>query len=219
MSLDTPLGTAPTDSPVPARPTAFIVGTFVLAAVVGVVVLALGLSGAFPGVIPGSHAGNGVTAPPVCQGNDGLGNYTFAFVAGAAGGFWFNGTHPGPCVTVQVGSRITVDLSVAADAGQNHSWVLVNASNASTAVSTPVFAGAGMTGAARFMGIAPGTSMVFHFNASSVGVYQYICEMTGHYAFGMFGWFNVTAHPMPPATIAPHAASDRGVAAAAGRVV
>jgi hypothetical protein len=182
------------------RPTAFIVGAFVLASIVGGAVLWIGLSGDFPGTIPGSHIGTGAGPPPTpasCEGKDLLGNATFSFIAGGGGGFWFNGTHPGPCVAVVVGSSITVDFSVADDAGQNHSWVLVNASNASTALSTPAFPGAGFTGGARFMGIEPGSSTVFHFNATVVGSYQYICEMTGHYGKGMWGWFNVTSVPTP----------------------
>ncbi|MCI4370783.1 MAG: hypothetical protein L3J81_05600, partial [Thermoplasmata archaeon] len=166
MSPATPISSSPSPPTTSARPTAFIVGAFVLASVIGGTVLYIGLTSGFPGTIPGSHIGSGITAPPnpaSCQGRDRLGNDTFAFVAGGGGGFWFNGTHPGPCVAVVVGSQITVDFSVAADAGQNHSWVLVNASNASSALSTPAFPGAGLTGVARFMGIAPGSSLVFHF--------------------------------------------------------
>jgi hypothetical protein len=196
MNSTAPSPPASANSPGPSGATAFIVGAFVLAAVVGGATLYIGLNGGFPGVIPGSHVGaggSGLPSPASCEGRDRLGNDSFAFVAGRAGGYSFNGSHPGPCVAVVVGSQITVNFSVALDAGQNHSWVLVNASNASTAVATPAFPGAGLTGAARFMGIPPGASVVFHFNATVVGSYQYICEMTGHYAKGMFGWFNVTA--------------------------
>jgi hypothetical protein len=202
MSTATPIASSPTAPPGAPSATAFIVGAFVLSAIVGGAVLYIGLSGDFPGTIPGSHIGTGASGPPSpasCEGRDKLGNDTFSFIAGGGGGFWFNGTHPGPCVAVVVGSSITIDFSVADNAGQNHSWVLVNASNASAAVSTPAFPGAGFTGAARFMGIGPGASLVFHFNATAVGAYQYICEMTGHYSQGMWGWFNVTSAPIPPA--------------------
>jgi hypothetical protein len=196
-------GTGPTAPPSAPRPTAFIVGTFVLSTLIGVVVLVAGLNGGFPGVIPGSHVGTGVRGPPPpCEGQNRPGPYTFSFVAGSGGGYTYNGTHPGPCVSVWIGSQVTVDFSVAPDAGQNHSWILVNASNASTALSTPAFPGAGLTGADRFVGLTPGTSMVFHFNVTAVGSYQYICEVTGHYDFGMHGWFNVTPSPLVPGTTA-----------------
>jgi hypothetical protein len=213
--MSQPTGPAPippTPSP-PSRPTVFIVGAFVLAAVVGGAVLYIGLTGGFGGVIPGSHTGSGGPGgpnPANCQGKDTLGTFTFSFVGGPRASTSFNGSHPGPCVAVVVGSKITVEFSVATDSGQNHSWVLVDAANASTAVSTPVFAGAGFTGAARFIGIAPGASIVFHFNATAIGSYQYICEMMGHYATGMYGWFNVTAQPTPSAAHATAAPSLLG---------
>ena len=197
MSQAVPVGATTSVSPPPSRPTAFIVGAFVLATALGGAVLYVGLNGDFGGVIPGSHTGHGGSDLGYCEGKDRLGNFTFSFVGGVGGTTTFNGTRPGPCVAVEVGSTITVNFSVAADAGQSHTWVLVNAANASTALSTPVFPGAGFTGSERFMGIAPGAFAVFHFNATAVGTYQYICEMAGHYALGMYGWFNVTALPPP----------------------
>ncbi|MCI4322089.1 MAG: hypothetical protein L3K05_07285 [Thermoplasmata archaeon] len=179
----------------PTRPTGFIVGVFVVSLLIGVVVLYLGISGGLGGPIPGTHVGNGVSGPPSpasCEGKDRLGNFTFSFIAGIRGSTSFNGSHPGPCVAIIVGSHVTVDFSVAQDAGQNHTWVLVNASNASTAVSQPAFPGAGFSGPQRFVGIAPGESKTFQFNATTVGSYQYICEVNGHYDLGMWGWFNVT---------------------------
>ncbi|MCI4333452.1 MAG: hypothetical protein L3K01_07015 [Thermoplasmata archaeon] len=213
MSSTMPLGNGPTAPPSPPRPTAFIVGAFAISTIIGVLVLAVGLNGGFPGVIPGSHVGTGVASPPRCEGQNRPGPYTFSFVAGLGGGFDYNGTHPGPCVSVWIGSPVTVEFSVAPDAGQNHSWVLVNASNASTALSTPAFPGAGLTGAARFAGLAPGTSMVFHFNVTAIGSYQYICEVTGHYDFGMHGWFNVTPSPVVPggSATSPHGLSGTPV--------
>ncbi|HKV90163.1 MAG TPA: hypothetical protein VJQ43_03085 [Thermoplasmata archaeon] len=191
-------------SPAPPNTTGFVVGVFVLGTLVGVVVLALGLTGGLGGPIPGTHPGNGISTPPSpasCEGKDQKGNFTFDFVGGIGGTLTFNGTHPGPCVALVVGTQVTVKFSVAADAGTTHTWVLVNASNASAAVNTPAFPGAGFTGADRFMGIGPGASMVFHFNATVVGAYQYICEMSGHYAGGMWGWFNVTATPAAAAAL------------------
>jgi FtsP/CotA-like multicopper oxidase with cupredoxin domain len=198
MSQATPPSLGTTTSPT-SRPTGFVVGAFVLATLVGVSVLYLGLNGGFGGTIPGSHTGPpqapGGRGPDLaaCEGKDRLGTFTFSFVAGSGGTTKFNGTSPGPCVAVAVGSQVTVNFSVASDAGANHSWVLVEAANASSAVSTPVFPGAGFTGADRFMGIAPGAWLVFHFNATAAGTYQYICEMSGHYALGMYGWFYVSA--------------------------
>jgi plastocyanin len=209
MSQPTGPGPTPPTPPRPSRPTAFIVGAFVVAALVGGAVLYIGITGGFGGVIPGSHKGSGGPSGPNlanCEGKDKLGTFTFSFVGGPGGSTTFNGSQPGPCVAVVVGSKITVDYSVAADAGQNHSWVLVDAANASTALSTPVFPGAGFTGAVRFTGLAPGGSIVFHFNATAVGNYQYICEIATHYDLGMHGWFNVTAQPttsVAPST-APH---------------
>ncbi|MCI4357100.1 MAG: hypothetical protein L3K18_08200 [Thermoplasmata archaeon] len=182
--------------PPPTRATGFIVGLFVFSLLIGVVVLYLGLSGGLGGPIPGTHPGNGISGPPSptsCEGKDKLGNFTFSFVAGIRGSFSYNGSHPGPCVAVVVGSHVTVKFSVAEDAGQNHTWVLVNASNASTALSQPAFPGAGFSGPQRFVGIAPGEAKTFQFNATTVGAYQYICEVSGHYDVGMWGWFNVTA--------------------------
>jgi plastocyanin len=198
---------------------AFILGVFVISAVIGGAVLALGLAGSFPGYIPGSHLGTGnhpasITA---CEGADQKGNFTFSFVAGRNGGLWFNGTRPGPCVAVAVGSSITVQFSVAANAGTNHSWVLVNASNASTALSTPAIRGAGLTGAQRFLGIAPGANATFRFNVTVAASYQYICEMPGHYAAGMWGWFNVTATPATSALIAHAPSPVDSVGAAVAR--
>jgi len=197
----------------PGRPTAFIFGAFVLSAIIGVAVLYFGLTGGLGGPIPGAHAGSGPAPPPdyaACQGHDGRGTFNFSFVAGTGGVVAFNGTHPGPCVAVVVGSSVTVNFSVAADAGSNHSWVLVNASNASTALSPPAFAGAGLTGGERFAGIPPGTSKVFHFNASSVGAYKYICEVSGHYDQGMWGWFYVTSASGPPSAASPAASASAG---------
>ncbi|MCI4327450.1 MAG: plastocyanin/azurin family copper-binding protein [Thermoplasmata archaeon] len=187
------------DSTAPASPTAFIVGAFALAAILGGAVLYLGLAGDLGSGIPGAHTGSGPSPAPTglaaCEGRDRMGNFTFSFVAGLGGTYTFNATSPGPCVAVVAGSSITVRFYVAGDAGSNHTWVLVNASNASKAMSTPAFAGAGMTGAERFMGIAPGNMTTFHFVAGVAGTYQYICEMPGHYAAGMWGWFNVTTAP------------------------
>jgi hypothetical protein len=209
-------------SPMPVsstRPTGFIVGVFAFSLVIGVVVLALGLSGGLGGSIPGTHPGSGSSGPPSpasCEGKDKLGNFTFSFIAGIRGSVSFNGSHPGPCVAVLVGSHVTVEFSVAQSAGQNHTWVLVNASNASTAVSQPAFPGAGFSGPTRFMGIGPGESKTFQFYATVVGSYQYICEMSGHYAMGMWGWFNVTTATGatavgPVGHLAPTSAASVGV--------
>lgn len=202
MATPGPNATSP---PKDGSPWGFIVGIFVVGAVIGAVVLALGLAGAFPGSIPGSRLGTGNHPEPLtsCEGGDQQGNFTFTFVAGMNGGLWFNGSRPGPCVAVAAGSSITVGFSVAANAGTNHSWVLVNASNASSAVSTPALPGAGLTGAQRFMGIAPGSNVTFHFDVPVAADYQYICEMSGHYAAGMWGWFNVTATPAT-SSVVPH---------------
>jgi plastocyanin len=194
MSSPAPL---PATSGPSNSPMGFAIGIFVIGIVIGGVVLVVGLAGAFPGSIPGMVPGTGNHPEPLtaCEGGDQRGNFTFSIVAGRNGGLWFNGSRPGPCIAVAAGSAITIQFSVAANAGTNHTWVLVNASNASTAVSPPAIPGAGFTGAQRFQGIAPGANVTFRFNVETAASYQYICEMPGHYAAGMWGWFNVTATP------------------------
>lgn len=57
------------------------------------------------------------------------------------------------------------------------------------------FPGAGFSNATRFSGLAPGSQAEFSFWTNATGSYRYICEVPGHYEAGMFGFFNVSAHP------------------------
>jgi len=187
---------APENPPAPGRPLGFIVALLVVGSVSAGAVAYLGLTGALGGTIPGNNYPQG---PPACEGAGVTGNHTFSFVAGVGGGINFNGTSPGPCAQIAVKSWVTVVFSVASDAHLNHSWVLVNASAPATAL--PVFPNAGFSNGTRFIGIAPGTSATFLFQAMVVGTYQYICEVDSHRDLGMYGWFNVTARPTSAGSI------------------
>ena len=172
-------------------PWGIILPVLLVAVVASVAVGYFGLTGQLGGTIPGEKMpASGGPSPTACEGHDGFGSFHFILVAGVSGGYNFNGTSPGPCVAVVVGSSVTVTFEVSPQAGVNHSWVLVPAG--ASASSPPAFPGAGFSGAVAFVGIAPGTEMNFSFQVSSVGSYQYICEVAGHRDLGMIGWFNVT---------------------------
>ncbi len=184
MSAPSSPGTAP------KTPWRFIVIAVVVTAVLAALIGYLGVTGQLGGVIPGtSHPGS--VTPTHCEGNAGAGPFHFTFVAGVRGGYNFNGTVPGPCVLVLVGSHITVTFENSPDAGLSHSWVLIPAGG--TATSYPAFPGAGFANATSYLGIPPGASATFTFTAALAGSYQYICEVAGHFDAGMHGWFNVTA--------------------------
>jgi plastocyanin len=179
----------------PARRSSFLIVLVVVAVVIAVAVGYLGLTGGLGGGIPGTKPGSSGGTPPTssCEGKGAAGKIYLSFVAGATSansGLNFNGSSPGPCVLVGVGANVTVSFSVAANAGMNHSWVLVPEDTNGS--SPPVFHGAGSPGVGG-NGFAPGTSTTFHFTAATAGPYRYICEMPGHYQAGMWGWFNVTA--------------------------
>ncbi len=187
----------------PPRPNTFLIALVVVAVVVASVVGYLGISGKLGGGIPGTKPGSGSSGanPALCEGKGGTGPFFFSFVGGVGGtggansGLNFNGSSPGPCVDVAVGSSVTVNFTVASDAGMNHSWTVVNYTGAtSIATEGPAFPGAGLSALSeRQNGTAPGRSNEFEFTAERTGSFRYICEMPGHYAAGMWGWFNVTA--------------------------
>jgi hypothetical protein len=137
-------------------------------------------------------------APTACEGADGLGTFHFLFIGGEPNvnsGINFNGSVPGPCVLVANGSHVFVTFQVSPQSPLNHSWVLIPANG--TATSLPAFPGAGFSNATRFSGLAPGSQAEFSFWTNTTGSYRYICEVPGHYEAGMYGFFNVSAHPAP----------------------
>ncbi len=114
--------------------------------------------------------------------------YAFSVVAGIAGTLTFNGTTPGPAMTVPVDAEVTVTLLVSSAASSPHSWMLVAANGTSS--SPVVFPGASTTNPA--VGTSPGSSQTITFTASAAGHYKYICGVDSHYT-DMWGYFNVTA--------------------------
>ncbi|MCI4346278.1 MAG: hypothetical protein L3K07_05945 [Thermoplasmata archaeon] len=179
-------GTGPAIDPDPTRLilTLFVVGTL-LAVAVGY----LGITNQLGGSIPGTLAGHGGSSP-TCEGRNVTGSYHFLLIAGQGGNTNFNGTSPGPCLVVGVGSAVVVTLRVDPGAGANHSWDLIPSTGPTNV--TPVFPGAGVTGPTRFSGLPPGTVTNFSFNATVVGLYRYVCEVDDHSTLGMMGTLNVT---------------------------
>jgi len=145
---------------------------------------------------PPSSAPSPSPVPAACEGADGLGTFHFLFIAGEPNvnsGINFNGSLPGPCVLVANGSHVLVTFQVSPQSPFNHSWEVIPANG--TATSLPAFPGAGFSNATRFSGLAPGSQAEFSFWTNATGSYRYICEVPGHYEAGMFGFFNVSAHP------------------------
>lgn len=185
-------------------PLRFFIAISVVALLVALLVGYAGATGRFGGPIPGSSSPsgpNGSGTPPVCEGKNRTGNFTFVFVAGLRGTLTFNGTSPGPCVVVGVGSHVTVILEVSADSGNSHGWDLI-ALGAPTN-SSPVFPGAGLNGSDRLVGNLPGTNATFHFLAATAGVYEYLCEVPGHADAGMRGTFTVVSGAAPAVRALP----------------
>ncbi len=114
--------------------------------------------------------------------------FSFTIVAGIGGTLTFNGTVPGPSMTVPLDARVTVTLVVDSAASGPHSWMLVPFSGTSS--SAVVFPEANTTNPS--VGTAPGGSATAIFTASAAGSYKYICGVDSHYV-DMWGYFNVTA--------------------------
>ncbi len=114
--------------------------------------------------------------------------FSFSVVAGIGGTLSFNGSVPGPAMTVPIDSQVTVKLTVDPAASGPHSWMLVPFSGTSS--SSVVFPGANTTNPS--IGTAPGSSSTATFTASAAGSYKYICDVDSHYV-DMWGYFNVTA--------------------------
>ena len=115
-------------------------------------------------------------------------SYSFVLVAGLNGTTTFNGTTPGPAITVSLDARVTVKLVVAASASGPHSWMLVPLGG--TPASPAVFLGAYT--ASPTVGTAPGGSAVVTFTATRAGSYTYISGVDSDYLDGMWGYLNVT---------------------------
>lgn len=110
------------------------------------------------------------------------------------GDLTFNGSSPGPAMTVPNDTNVWVTFTVSSTSSVGHSWVLVpgNAShNVSQPQFTPVFPNA--TSPNPTTGSAPGATDQIVFKVTQPGHYLYICEVVGHFQAGMFGYFNVTA--------------------------
>ncbi len=167
-----PSGGPPAAAP-PARWRLFLAVAVLLVA--GLLVLA---AAQFPPRAP--VTGGGGPPCPTC--------YSFSVVAGIGGTLSFNGSVPGPAMTVPLGSQVTVTLIVSTEATGPHSWKLVARNGTSS--SAVVFPGANTTNPS--VGTAPGGSATASFTASAAGSYKYICGVDSHYV-EMWGYFNVTA--------------------------
>ncbi len=168
-------------APSPAEPEAsppsrwrFVLGLLVVLVAILLVAAAIEL--------PPSPPPTGGGAPPCTS------CYSFSIVAGIGGTLTFNGTTPGPAMTVPVDAQVTVTLIVSSSASGPHSWMLVPADG--TSASSAVFPGANTTNPS--VGNAPGSSQAVRFAATAAGHYKYICGVDSHY-LDMWGYFNVTA--------------------------
>ncbi len=147
-------------------------------AVVVVAALLIAAAVVFPPRPP--VTGGGAPPCPSC--------YSFTVIAGLDGTLTFNGTTPGPAMTVPRDAQVTVTLLVSSAASGPHSWMLVPLGGTSS--SAVVFPGANTTDPS--VGTSPGGSATARFTASASGTYQYVCGVDSHYV-DMWGYFNVTA--------------------------
>ncbi len=109
------------------------------------------------------------------------------------GDITFNGTSPGPTMTVANNTNVWVSFTVSSSSSIAHSWVLVLGN--STPVTAPTYPPAFPNAATPnpTSGSAPGVTVQVVFKVTKPGTYKYICEVPGHFEGGMFGYFNVTA--------------------------
>lgn len=114
---------------------------------------------------------------------------TFTLIAGTNNTLSFNGTSPGPTITVANGTRVTIVLEVSSSSAFPHSWMLVPVNG--TPTSTVVFSGGEIPN--PILGVSPGSSVTITFVASAPGTYRYICGVDSHYELGMYGSFIVTS--------------------------
>jgi FtsP/CotA-like multicopper oxidase with cupredoxin domain len=190
MPPDPPAGSPSAEHHDPRKLVAVL---FVIGTAMAILVGYFGETGSLGGTIPGTYPGTGGHTV-VCgthEGGDATGSYHFELIAGENATYTYNDTSPGPCLEVGVNSTVEITVSVAANAGTNHSFDIIPAAGPTNV--SPVFPGAGLTGAQRFSGMAPGTERNFTFTATSAGLYRYVCEVPGHADLGMYGYFNVSA--------------------------
>ncbi len=129
---------------------------------------------------------------------------SFSIVAGSGGTHTFNGTAPGPSMTVTNGTKVSIAFTVSNKSTANHSWILVpgNVTNSTTLNYTPVFTNASSPNPTT--GTAPNETVWINFTANRTGDYKYISEVNSDYKDGMWGWFNVTASNSSAAVSAYH---------------
>jgi FtsP/CotA-like multicopper oxidase with cupredoxin domain len=184
---------SPATVPAPPTPRSFVLAVFIAGAVLTALVGYLGLSGTLGAGIVGNESAH--APPPVpltsCQGKGAEGNFHFIVVAGLKGSETFNGSSPGPCIAVAVGSTVEVTFEVSSEARSPDSWVLIPGEGATNV--PPVFAGAGPSSGSRLTGLFPGGSVNYTFNASVAGDYRYVSEVGDHARVGMWGPLNVTS--------------------------
>lgn len=159
--------------PLPPRRWRLLLGIAVLA----VAALMVFAATQFP---PRPTTGGGSPPCPTC--------YSFSVVAGIGGTLTFNGTVPGPTMTVPLDAHVSVRLIVDPAATDPHSWMLVPLNGTSSSVV--VFPGANTTNPS--VGLTAGASQTISFVADAAGTYKYICGVDTHYVY-MWGHFNVTA--------------------------
>jgi uncharacterized cupredoxin-like copper-binding protein len=137
---------------------------------------------------------------------------SFSIVAGLNGTLTFNGTVPGPSMTVSNGTKVSVAFTVSNKSTGNHSWILVpgNATNSSVPNYTPVFTNA--SSPSPTTGTAPNKTVWINFTANRTGNYKYISEVNSDYKDGMWGWFNVTASNSSAAVSVDHIALQKNAA-------
>lgn len=116
----------------------------------------------------------------------------FYIIAGPGGQLDFNGTVPGPSITVSNNTEVWITFTVSPEAGITHSWSVVPANATGQDPNyRPVFKNASTPDPT--IGQPIGSVTQIYFNVTKVGSFKYICEVPEHFESGMWGWFNVTA--------------------------
>ncbi len=170
MSAQPPGGTPPRPPPLSARrrrniSLVVIAGAVAIAVVVAVVLLR-------------------PPAPPSCP----IYTRCFTLIAGKGGSLTFNGTQPGPTISVPLNVMVRLTLTNDPTSGITHSFMVVP--QGGTPASPVVFPGANTTNPTS--GLPPGVSETITFRPDRMGTFEYICGVDGHAAAGMRGPFVVT---------------------------
>ncbi len=182
MGASVPRGDAGIAPPTRAKPAR----TVLVGVVALVIIVAFVAAAAYLGLdpfarSPGSPGDGGGTNP--CAGARFV-----SVLAGPGGTLTFNGTTPGPSMTVVNRTAVCAKLSVDPSAGVSHSFKIIGVGG--TASSPTAFPGANTTDPT--IGTQPGASQTIRFVASPAGAYKYLCAVDNH-AATMWGYFNVTA--------------------------